>query len=401
MIDVKKAERLYKNSIKVLKSVQLKNGGCMATPLGERYPYVYPRDHSIIVLGFLSAGLMKEVKKGLQFVFNTQLKSGAFPQRYDRYGKDASYKPVQIDGTGLILYVTSQYIKTTKDFDFLRKNWVKMDNAADYIQENMHDEKELVYTPNSIHEFPPTEAGLEIWANATCAAALRELADAVGLMEKPESLLEEDRENWLNIHSKIVQGITRHLWNSRIKGFVKNIRLKESSSVVIDADASAIGLAEFGIFPDSDPKIKKTVKRIEKELWNKNLGGLCRYPKYEGRNNGGWGSWPHFTLMMCRHFIRLKDKKNADKYFKWVLDISYKEQLPEHVSTIKEFEEYVTDFTEAGLLRKDRLVMIENARKHPMFKKGVAYITLPLAWPHAEFIITWNLYKEIFLKKSK
>ena len=89
----------------------------------------------------------------------------------------------------------------------------------------------------------------------------------------------------------------------------------------------------------------------------------------------------------------MHDKQRADKYLNWVIKISYKGLLPEHVSTIKEFEEYVNDFKDAGLLRKDRLVMIENARKHPMFRKGIAYITIPLAWPLAEFIRTLNLYK--------
>ena len=31
------------------------------------------------------------------------------------------------------------------------------------------------------------------------------------------------------------------------------------------------------------------------------------------------------------------------------------------------------------------------------YKKGKAYSVLPLAWPHAEFIRTWNLYKKRFL----
>ena len=62
MIDIKKAEAIYKKSIEVIKKVQLKNGGCLATPKGERYPYVYPRDHAIIILGFLSAGDYKRAK---------------------------------------------------------------------------------------------------------------------------------------------------------------------------------------------------------------------------------------------------------------------------------------------------------------------------------------------------
>jgi hypothetical protein len=40
--------------------------------------------------------------------------------------------------------------------------------------------------------------------------------------------------------------------------------------------------------------------------------------------------------------------------------------------------------------------MIKNARNHPKYKKGIAYITLTLAWTHAEFIRTYNLYKQKF-----
>ena len=100
--------------------------------------------------------------------------------------------------------------------------------------------------------------------------------------------------------------------------------------------------------------------------------------------------------MLSRYFIRTKNKKKADQYLNWILKYSYENLLPEHISTVKEFEEYVTDFSEAGLLRKDRRVMIENTRKHPMFSKGIAYITLPLAWSHAEYIRTFNLYRKEF-----
>jgi len=90
MIYEKNAELVYNKSIEVLKAVQLRNGGCLATPKGERYPYVYPRDHAVILLGFLSAGLLRRAKKALEFVFNCQLETGAFPQRIDKDGNDAS-----------------------------------------------------------------------------------------------------------------------------------------------------------------------------------------------------------------------------------------------------------------------------------------------------------------------
>ncbi len=402
MINIKKAEKIYKKSIDVLKEVQLKNGACLATPKGKRYPYVYPRDHSLIILGFLSASLNENAKKGLEFILGTQTKSGNFPQRVDMEGRDASYKPVQIDGTGLVLYAFYEYLRTTNDKDFLKGQFNHVKNAVRYIIANSYDningdyekikhhpKTPLIYTPNSVHEYPPTEAGLEIWANSICCAAL------LGA-HQCSILLGKDKYGWKEEAVKVKNGILHFMWNNRKKTFVKTIRIREANSVLVDPDISKYAIADFGILKDDDIRVISTVSDIEKNLWNRDLGGICRYPKYEGRNNGGWGPWFNYTLMLARHFIRIKNKKKTDQYLNWVLNYSYKNLLPEHISTIQEFEEYVSDFSEAGLLRKDREIMIKNTRKHPMFTKGIAYITLPLAWSHAEFIRTYNDYKKVY-----
>ncbi len=391
-MDRKKAEALYRNSIKVLKRVQLKSGGCLATPKGERYPYVYPRDNAICILGMITAGCMKEARRALDFILRTQLPSGAFPQRVDTDGKDASYKPIQIDGTALNIYALVRYVEESGDEGFAHEHWDIAESAMEYIIKNIYPEKDLVFTPNSVHEFPPMEEGLELWANATCLAAMEKAYNLSVMLKIP-------KPRWLESSNMIRNGIKTFMWNSRLGSFIKTIRLKESSSLETDADACSLALCDFGIFPDKDPRMRSTVKRVEKELWNRDLGGLCRYPKYQGRNNGGWGPWPHFTLMLARHYIRLGNRKRAGEIIDWVIGNSWKNELPEHVATPEEFEEYASDFAEAGILRKDRLVMIENARKHPMFRKGKAFITLPLAWPHADFIHTWNLYRERFGKK--
>jgi len=402
MIDKEKAEKIYKESIEVLKEVQLDNGGCLASPKGERYPYVYPRDHSLIILGFLSAGLYNEAKNALDFILNTHTGKGAFPQRVDTKGNDASYKPIQIDGTGLILYALAKYVEKTNDFDFAKKHFNRVEKAVDYIinqtYENIHGEYEkkkhnlnmpLIYTPNSLHEYPPTEAGLEIWANCICCAALYNVYD---LSKK----IDNAKINCKEYAEKIKKGILTFMWNSRKKTFVKTIRVRESSSVLVDPDVGKYAIADFGILDDFNDKVISTVTDIEKALWNQQLGGMCRYPKYEGRNNGGWGPWPNYTLMICRHHIRVANKQKADQYMNWVINTAHDNKIPEHISSINEFEEYVHDFKESGLLRDDRKKMIENTRKHPMYKKGVAYVTLPLAWAHAEYIRTYNLYKELF-----
>jgi len=390
MVNKQKAEQIYKESLRVLKKVQLANGGCLATPVGERYPYVYPRDHAFCVLAFSSAKKFKEAKKGLNFILKSQLEDGAFPQRVGKKGKDASYKPIQIDGSGLTIYAFCDYVKKSNDLNFAKKHWDSVIRFFSYAKAELDEEKDLIFTPNSVHEFPPTEKGLEIWANGVCSAAFREAYDV-------SKLINQENKLFLDLANKIKNGIDEYMWNPRVKGYIKNIRLKESSSVITHSDAAALALSEFNVFPVDYDHLRFTIKRIHKELWNKDVGGICRYPKFEGRNNGGWGPWPHFTLMMADYFIFAKNKKKADKYFNWVLKISYKNKLPEHIATVKEFNDYVTDFTEAAILRPDRVTMIKNAQKHPMFKKGLAYVTLPLAWPHAQFIITWNLYKDKFL----
>lgn len=43
---------------------------------------------------------------------------------------------------------------------------------------------------------------------------------------------------------------------------MKTIRLKESSSLLVESDASAYGVGEFGILPDTDKRIISTVSDI-------------------------------------------------------------------------------------------------------------------------------------------
>ncbi len=376
-----KAEQIYQESLKIIKKLQLKNGAILASYPKGRYPYIYPRDHAICTLALIDSGFFTKAKKALEFSMEIQNSNGSYPQRASKEGKDRSYKPIQLDNTALILYAFALYVKSTNDKKFLKRYNKKIKKSVDYIQSQLN-RKYLFFTPNSIHEFPPYEEGLEIWANATCYAALKELEE-IGIKNK------------INL-KKLKTSIIKHFWNGEY--FIKNIRLKESSSIAKEIDPSAYSLAEFGILKDHNEKIEKTVKEIEKKLWHKKLGGICRYEKHIGRNNGGYGPWPHFTLMICRHFIRIGNRKKAEEYLTWILKIAENNKLPEHIATKKDFEKWVKDYRKAGILRKDREIMIDNIRKTEHYKKGIAYSVLPLAWPHAEFIRTWLLFKEKFVR---
>ncbi len=398
-----KAYELYENSVKVLMKNQHENGGFYASPPGTRYPFIYPRDHSMAIIGAVDADLMDQARKGLDFVLSSQKPLGEFSQRYDVDGNDASYKDLQIDGNGLVLYALGKYFEGTggsffeamADKEFLLKHWEAVEKAVGFILMNKNDEVDLIHTVNSIHEYPAYEHGFEIYANSTCCAGLFAAV-------KMGQALGKDVSQWEEEANKVRASIMTKLYSARRRSFIKCIRVKDRTSnpigydafasSVIDVDAVEYAPAFFGLIDDTDIKVRSTVKRIHEKLWDKEIGGLNRYPEMWDRNNGGYGPWCHFTCELAHHYIRVDNQDMADMYLEWVVDMAHENLLPEHISTIERFEMWHEDYTSARILRDSKLKMIENTRNHPKWQDGLAYVTIPLIWPHAEFISAYHSY---------
>ena len=401
------ALKLYENSIKILKNNQHEKGGYYASPPGTRYPFIYPRDHSIDILGAIAGGLMDEAKRGLEFMLNAQKPSGEFSQRYDVDGNDASYKDLQIDGNGLILFALGKYFEATggsffeemADKEFVLDHWETIEKAVEFILMNKNEEVDLIHTINSIHEYPAYEHGFEIYANSACCAgifAAVKMGQAIG----------KDVTKWESEAEIIKNAILTRMYSPRRRSFIKCIRVKDKSSnpigydafasAVIDVDAVEYSPAYFGLIDEHDVKNLSTVKRIHEQLWDKEIGGLNRYPELWGRNNGGYGPWCHFTCQLANHYTAVDNQDMAEMYLGWVVDMAHNYLLPEHISTIERFEMWLEDYTNAKILRDSKLTMIENTRNHPKWKDGLAYVTIPLIWPHAEYVRAYVNYTDKF-----
>ena len=401
------AERLYENSVRILKMNQHENGGFYASPPGTRYPFIYPRDHSICIYGAVEAGLMNEARKGLEFMLNSQKPMGEFSQRYDVDGNDASYKELQIDGNGLVLFVLGKYFKATggsfyeemADKAFIAKYWETVEKAVQFILMNKNEEVNLIHTINSIHEYPAYEHGFEIYANCACCAGIYAAVDMGKALGK-------DVSGWEEQADIIKKAILTRLYSPRRRSFTKCIRVKDRNSkpigydpfasLVHDIDAVEYAPAYFELISDYDIKILSTARRIHQELWDKEIGGLNRYPEYWGRNNGGYGPWCHFTCQLANHHTETNNQDMAELYLDWVVDMAHEYTLPEHISTIERFELWLEDYTNGKILRDSKVKLIEDIRAHPKWKDGLAYVTIPLIWPHAEFIISYKKYRDKF-----
>jgi len=126
--EIEKAEKIYAKSIEILKKFQLKSGAILASSPKGRYPYIYPRDHSICILALIELDYKEKAKRALKFILKSQNKDGSFPQRLTRKGEDASYKPIQLDNTGLVLYAFAKYIQKNKDEIFLKQQKSRIKN---------------------------------------------------------------------------------------------------------------------------------------------------------------------------------------------------------------------------------------------------------------------------------
>ncbi len=401
------ALKLYENSIKILKNNQHENGGFYASPPGTRFPFIYPRDHSIDILGAIAGGLMDEAKKGLEFMLKSQKPSGEFSQRYDVDGNDASYKDLQIDGNGLILFALGKYFEATggsffeemADKEFILEHWETIEKAVEFILMNKNEEVDLIHTINSIHEYPAYEHGFEIYANSACCAGIFAAV-------KMGQAIDKDVSKWETEAETIKDAILTRMYSPRRRSFIKCIRVKDKSSnpigydafasSVIDVDAVEYSPAYFELINEYDVKNLATVKRIHENLWDKEIGGLNRYPELWGRNNGGYGPWCHFTCQLANHYTAIDNHDMAEMYLGWVVEMAHNYQLPEHISTIERFEMWLEDYTNAKILRDSKMTMIENTRNHPKWKYGLAYVTIPLIWPHAEYIRAYVNYMDKF-----
>lgn len=403
----KEAVKLYEYSLEVLRKNQHEKGGFYASPPGTRYPFIYPRDHSIVIIGAIAGGMMAEAKRGLDFVLNAQKPLGEFSQRYDVDGNDASYKDLQIDGNGLVLFALGKYFEATggsffeemADREFVSIHWETVEKAVQFILMNKNSEVDLIHTVNSIHEYPAYEHGFEIYANCACCAGIMsaiKMGESIG----------KDVSAWKEEAEKLKESILNRLYSPRRRSFVKCIRVKDKNSnpigydsyasVVIDVDVVEYAPAYFGIISDYDIKTKTTVKRIHKNLWDDELGGLNRYPEAWGRHNGGYGPWCHFTCQLANHYVETDNQEMAELYLGWVVEMAHNYMLPEHISTIERFELWLEDYTNAMILRDSKLTMIKNLKNHPKWKDGLAYVTIPLIWPHAEYIRAYNNYRDKF-----
>ncbi|HIE34465.1 MAG TPA: hypothetical protein EYP86_04940 [Candidatus Altiarchaeales archaeon] len=382
-----KLKKLNRKSLSVINSVYLDNGGILASPPSGRYPYIYPRDAALILRILNNLGKHRMVKKSLKFLVDKQMEIGEWTQRYNRDGTPASYRPSQLDCNGLVLYVLNEYYQKTGDKKFIEFAWNSIKQGIEFIKEHYIHEERLLFSLNSIHEWPPMESGFDIWVNVTCHAGIK-AGESMA-----EELGEKDyTEEWENLASDLWIGISKRL-------IVDNKFIKVTNShSIMDPDISEMAPYITKSVSVRETILKNSVKSIEKILWDDELTGINRYLEKHGeagRNNGGYGPYSMYTGWMAQYYIDLGKYDKSEKYIRWFLRYNRNFLIPEHVSTKERFLKWKKRAIEVGRYSHvGRKEEAERVMKSEEYKKGLVYWVVPLTWSHAEFMNIYNKLKE-------
>ncbi|MGD2177707.1 MAG: hypothetical protein PVG71_07780 [Anaerolineae bacterium] len=380
--------KIRDRSLEMIDAVTLDNGALLASPPGTRFPYVYPRDAALILRVLNELGESEKVKTTLGFLAGAQSETGEWTQRYDKEGNAASYKPPQLDGVGLILHAFGQYYGKTKDEAFLERVWENINSGMQYIAFHYIPESKIIFSVNGLHEWPPMEAGFDIWGNVCCYAGMKA---GIGIAQ---ALGKEEAGPWQEMADNLWIGIT-----SRLVSGGRFVKLRSGHRDIDDPDVTEMAPYVVGAITAGDPVMRKTADFITQELWDDELGGVKRcYVEYAmpARDNGGHGPYSQYTGWMGQYWVDAGNYERARACADWFLRYNRDGLLPEHVATKERFDSWVQRAKKAGRFAKaGRWTAARNVMDSEEYQEqGLVLWVVPLTWGHAEFLMFCHRMEE-------
>jgi len=392
----------------------------LATPPGQRYPYVYPRDLAAVARAFdrLPDALVREqasdaLRGAAEFLLRAQDLDGLWGQRYDLDAADQSiYR--QEDNPAHAVAVLARHVRHERQLgapspieerclDAMRRGLLAAKLA------HHRPEINLYYSTTSIHE-SGMETGYTLWTNGAYRDAYR-----LALQAAQEAGATELAKAWAHELEHHEDSLRRH--------FVQNGEwmraLTPRGRFDRRADVTLLSPYYFR-FEHLDPEAsERSARRVERDLWDPDLGLLQRYLPFREdpaiHIHAGNGPWLAYTAWLAQRHAEKGDKERAKDLVARIHAFAGSDgDLPEHVSTPERFRDFMRDEWETGLdfekefdpaillPRVPFTIILEEANrmKHAydaaqaaadQAGDGVIRFAAPLAWAHAEMAVALHI----------
>lgn len=308
-------ERIEKRGRLILVDCLLPSG----PPLGGFVCYhnVGQTRNSCYILSALDGfGYHEEVRRGYEYYVNF------------RVGDQRFASPDENDQLGTILHVFRRRADLCGDSALWTAHREALAGFAERLIALADSSNGLIYSERAIHEFVAISRGYETYVNVM---AWRGLADAA---EMESSLGDTGRgERYRQASDRLRRSILEHLIDPELGIFVK--RIYQGRPVALPA-ISMMTPALFGLIDARDPVVTRTIEYLMKHIWDREIGGLYRYPLHlqPWPEHPYGGPWITYTSWLGRVHLLRGELDKAAEIIRWALRNipSDSNLIPEHFS---------------------------------------------------------------------
>ncbi len=372
----KRTIELFKKSLLIMRTHIDNNGAIIASGDSDMlqyghdtYSYVWPRDGSYISIALDLAGYSEVSRKFFEFANEVIGADGFF---YHKYLPDKSVGsswhpwisngvrqlPIQEDETASVLFALLQHYKTSLDLEYVENVYNSLIKKAANFMIGFRDGTTKLPSPS--YDLWEMKYGISTYTSCAVYAALIATAYFAKLLGK-----DKDEEIYLIQANEIKEAILNYLFDLENGYFYKHIEVKDGVILhdkTVDV-SSFYGLFRFNVLELDDPRLTRFHDVIVEKLTNHTkVGGIARFVDdeyYRVSTDTPGNPWFVTTLWLVDYYIAkaksIEELSGVKKWFDWVSSYA----LPSGV-----FSEQINPLT------------------------GEQLSASPLAWSHAEFIIT-------------
>ena len=335
----------------------------------DTYGYMWPRDAAYCAIALDGVGDFDVSRRFFEFSNEIILDDGYFMHKYRpdkslgsswhpwvRNGKMAL--PIQEGETAIVIDALWRHYRLAKDLEFIENIYNSLiKKAADFL-ESYRDE--TTGLPKPTYDLWEEKYGISTYTSSVVYRALMSASNFANILGKDKSSL-----RYRNAAEQIRSGILNYLYNKDEGNFYKLINI-EGGKISYDKtlDVSSLhGIVEFGILDPFDERVVSMLKQVEERLSGKTLvGGISRYEGdeyYRIDKSTPGNPWIMTTLWLAQYYISIaKNEKDFD--------------------IVKEWLNWTSNYAAPSG------VLPEQLNPHT----GEHVSASPLAWSHAEFVIT-------------
>ncbi len=238
--------------------------GAMSCGARPFWGFAWPRDCSQQIGAYAAAGMVEEARKVTQWHIDNTPECGIHEARYflDRRPMLLDNRPRQGDNPGFLCWAAGFVSRKCWDADWASGITDNLYRMADFLLQN-RDRKTLLPLPEADYL-----EGVIAESISNSVSAVGGLEGAAFIAKKLNDTARAD--NYLARADEIRQGIKKHLWNAEEKYIMRSVKPLDT----VSDTAVCWGAYPFKVWAGNDPICSHAVKRVFRDRWNKEAGGV-------------------------------------------------------------------------------------------------------------------------------